>query len=71
MKKNNPSIKQIIESKRVLYGISREELAAAMLVSDQTYLNRMARPDSFKLRELRILASKLHCTVAELIGETA
>lgn len=69
-KTKKPSMKQIIESKRVLYGISREELAAAMLISGQTYLNRLANPGSFRLCELMTLAAKLRCTVAELVGET-
>ena len=63
-------MKQIIESKRMLYGICRAELAAAMQMCERTLGIRLAQPDTFTLKELRVLAKKLHSTVAELIGET-
>ena len=63
-------MKQIIESKRMLYGISRAELAAAMQMCERTLGIRLAQPDTFTLKELRVLAKKPHSTVAELIGET-
>ena len=54
----------------MLYGISRAELAAAMQMCERTLGIRLAQPDTFTLKELRVLAKKLHSTVAELIGET-
>ena len=49
---------------------SRAEFAAAMQMCERTLGIRLAQPDTFTLKELRVLAKKLHSTVAELIGET-
>ena len=64
------STKDYIYSRLQLYGISRAELAAAMQMCERTLGIRLAQPDTFTLKELRVLAKKLHSTVAELIGET-
>ena len=62
-------MKQIIESKRMLYGISRVELAAAMGISVRTFESRMADPERLTLREMRAIAKKLHCSIADLAGQ--
>lgn len=58
-----------INARLQLYNISRAELAAAMRVSQRTLENRMADPEQLSLREMRAIAKKLHCTIAELAGE--
>lgn len=63
------NVKMVIEAKRMLYGISRAELAAALQLSDRTLGVRLAKPETFTLRELRIVAKKLHCSIAMLAGE--
>lgn len=63
------STKGYILSRLQLYGISRVELAAAMGISVRTFENRMADPERLTLREMRAIAKKLHCSIADLAGE--
>lgn len=63
------STKGYILSRLRLYGISRVELAAAMGISVRTFENRMADPERLTLREMRAIARKLHCSIADLAGE--
>ena len=63
------STKDYIYSRLRLYGISRAELAAALYVSPRTLASRMANTETLTLRELRIIARKLHCSIADLAGE--
>ena len=63
------STKGYILSRLQLYGISRVELAAAMGISVRTFENRMADPERLTLREMRAIARKLHCSIADLAGE--
>ena len=63
------STKDYIYSRLQLYGISRVELAAAMGISVRTFENRMADPERLTLREMRAIARKLHCSIADLAGE--
>ena len=63
------STKSYIHSRLQLYGISRVELAAAMGISVRTFENRMADPERLTLREMRAIAKKLHCSIADLAGE--
>lgn len=63
------STKNYIYSKLQLYGISREELAAALYVSPRTLASRMADTETLTLGELRVIAKKLHCSIADLAGE--
>ena len=57
-------MKKISNSRLRLYGISRAELAAALYVSPRTLTSRMANTDTLTLGELRIIARKLHCSIA-------
>ena len=61
-------MKKISNSRLRLYGISRAELAAALYVSPRTLASRMANTDTLTLGELRIIARKLHCSIADLGG---
>ena len=63
------STKDYIYSRLQLYGISRVELAAAMGISVRTFENRMADPERLTLREMRAIAKKLHCSIADLTGQ--
>ena len=63
------STKGYILSRLQLYGISRVELAAAMGISVRTFENRMADPERLTLREMRAIARKLHCSIADLAGQ--
>lgn len=63
------STKGYIHSRLQLYGISRVELAAAMGISVRTFENRMADPERLTLREMRAIARKLHCSIADLAGQ--
>lgn len=63
------STKGYIRSRLQLYGISRVELAAAMGISVRTFESRMADPERLTLREMRAIARKLHCSIADLAGE--
>lgn len=63
------STKGYILSRLQLYGISRVELAAAMGISVRTFENRMADPERLTLREMRAIAKKLHCSIADLAGQ--
>lgn len=63
------STKDYIYSRLQLYGISRVELAAAMGISVRTFENRMADPERLTLREMRAIARKLHCSIADLAGQ--
>ena len=63
------STKDYIYSRLQLYGTSRVELAAAMGISVRTFENRMADPERLTLREMRAIAKKLHCSIADLAGE--
>ena len=63
------STKGDILSRLQLYGISRVELAAAMGISVRTFESRMADPERLTLREMRAIARKLHCSIADLAGE--
>ena len=63
------STKGYILSRLQLYGISRVELAAAMGISVRTFENRMADPERLTLREMRAIARKLHCSIADLTGQ--
>ena len=62
------STKGYIHSRLQLYGISRVELAAAMGISVRTFESRMADPERLTLREMRAIARKLHCSIADLAG---
>ena len=64
------STKGYIHSRLQLYGISRVELAAAMGISVRTFESRMADPERLTLREMRAIARKLHCSIADLAGES-
>lgn len=66
MKKMDPLVARI-EYKRDLLGISHDELAAALRMSDKTLYNRKRKPDSFTLRELKLLEKKLKEPIAELL----
>ena len=63
------STKGYIHSRLQLYGISRVELAAAMGISVRTFESRMADTERLTLREMRAIARKLHCSIADLAGE--
>ena len=63
------STKGYIHSRLQLYGISRVELAAAMGISVRTFESRMADPEQLTLREMRAIAKKLHCSIADLAGD--
>ena len=63
------STKGYIHSRLQLYGINRVELAAAMGISVRTFESRMADPERLTLREMRAIARKLHCSIADLAGE--
>ena len=63
------STKDYIYSRLQLYGISRVELAAAMGISVRTFESRMADPERLTLREMRAIARKLHCSIADLTGQ--
>ena len=63
------STKGYIHSRLQLYGISRVELAAAMGISVRTFESRMADPERLTLREMRAIARKLHCSIADRAGE--
>ena len=47
----------------------KRESWAEHSISVRTFENRMADPERLTLREMRAIARKLHCSIADLAGE--
>lgn len=58
-----------IESLCRLQGVSLEEQRIILRMSVATYCSRRAKPETFKLGELEILAKRLGVTVVQLLTE--
>ncbi len=58
-----------IESLCNLYGVSLEEQRIILRMSQATYCSRRAKPETFKLGELELLAKRLNVTVNQLLTE--
>lgn len=52
-----------IKRQRALYGISREELAAAGCMTERSLYNKLRRPESITLGELQQFAKKLRIEI--------
>ena len=49
------------------YGVSNELLAATMEMSMATFKRRMAKPETFTVKELDQMAKRLHTTPSALL----
>ncbi|MEA5058590.1 MAG: hypothetical protein VB049_00930 [Candidatus Pelethousia sp.] len=58
-----------ILSLMVLYGISKQEMAACLCMSLDTFYRRLKKPDDFTFGELRKAAKKLKTTVSAITDE--
>jgi hypothetical protein len=58
-----------VEKKRVLYDVSLSELAISAHVSLNTIYNRKNHPETTTLREMQLIAQKLHTTVVNLLQD--
>ncbi len=52
-----------------LQGVSLEEQRIILRMSPATYCSRRAKPETFKLGELELLAKRLNVTVSQLLTE--
>jgi hypothetical protein len=58
-------IKKIINNKLIDYGLTKMDLAIQMMISPASLYNKISNPDSFKLKELKLMADVLHFTSSE------
>lgn len=61
------ALKAKVKEKLCLYGITAEELAAAMQMSRCTYYNKLREPSKFTVGEIQKMRKKLSITDEELL----
>jgi hypothetical protein len=59
---------RIILALMALNGIEKDEMAAALCMSLDTFYRRLRKPDTFTLGELKKAAKKCRVTLERLIG---
>lgn len=58
-----------VEKKRVLYGVTLPELAISAKISQATIYNRKRHPETLTLKEMQLIAKRLHTSVVDLLQD--
>lgn len=63
----NKEIRGEIKKGMSIYGYSRKEMAIFLRYSESTFDRRMRSPETFTVKDMRIIGEKLHIDISTLV----